>query len=169
MGKQVNTGRWTAEIDGDFVVFIIGAKVRNPVKARKALPLLAKMNTMLKVLGQDKSKGLLAVRRGGPFSPIIQYWRSFEHLLAFARDPEDLHAQTWREWMRSAQDTPAAGIWHETFKVRAGEYEAVYGNMPAEGLAAAGRMVPLTPETDSAAARISAARRGMAAREIDNS
>ena len=28
-----NDGRWTAELDGDFVVFIIGAAVRNPFKA----------------------------------------------------------------------------------------------------------------------------------------
>ena len=34
------------------------------------------------------------------------------------------------------------GIWHETFKVRAGEYESVYGNMPVMGLAAAGATWP---------------------------
>ena len=33
------------------------------------------------------------------------------------------------------------GIWHETFLVRAGEYEAVYGNMPTYGLAKASRAV----------------------------
>ena len=35
------------------------------------------------------------------------------------------------------------GIWHETFLVRAGEYEAIYGNMPPTGLAQAGRLVPI--------------------------
>ena len=34
------------------------------------------------------------------------------------------------------------GIWHETFLVRAGEYEAVYGNMPPHGLGKASTVVP---------------------------
>ena len=36
------------------------------------------------------------------------------------------------------------GIWHETYRVRAGEYEAVYGNMPPFGLGKAGRLVSLS-------------------------
>ncbi len=48
------------------------------------------------------------------------------------------------------------GIWHETFKVRAGEYEAVYGNMPAFGLAAAARHLPVARKANIAAARIGA-------------
>lgn len=38
---------------------------------------------------------------------------------------------------------PRSGIWHETFLVRAGEYEAVYGNMPAHGLAKASEVLPV--------------------------
>ena len=36
-----------------------------------------------------------------------------------------------------------AGIWHETYLVRAGEYEAIYNNMPPSGLGRAGRLVPV--------------------------
>ncbi len=32
--------------------------------------------------------------------------------------------------------SPRTGIWHETYLVRAGEYEAIYGNMPPFGLGA---------------------------------
>jgi hypothetical protein len=49
------------------------------------------------------------------------------------------------------------GIWHETYQVRAGAYECIYGNMPVIGLAAAGRHVPLAQEGQSAAVRIGAA------------
>jgi hypothetical protein len=35
-------------------------------------------------------------------------------------------------------------IWHETYLVKAGQYEAVYGNMPAHGLGKAGRLVPVS-------------------------
>ena len=45
------------------------------------------------------------------------------------------------------------GIWHETYLVRAGEYEAIYGNMPPFGLGKAGRLVPLS-ESSSARHRI---------------
>ena len=55
------------------------------------------------------------------------------------------------------------GIWHETFQVRAGEYEAVYGNMPPVGLGKIGRLVPVS-ESSSARERIKA----MAAGPTDN-
>jgi hypothetical protein len=48
------------------------------------------------------------------------------------------------------------GIWHETYRVRAGEYEAIYGNMPRVGLAGAGELVPVGSTNDTAARRIGA-------------
>jgi hypothetical protein len=65
---------------------------------------------------------------------IVQYWRSFDHLEAFARDESDPHTATWREYYRRASRHQGAGIWHGTYLVRAGEYEAIYVNMPASGL-----------------------------------
>jgi hypothetical protein len=154
----VNEGRWTVELDGDFVVFIIGAKVRNPLRGLRALPLLGEMNKMLSDLSRDPSKGLLAYQRhGGPFGVIVQYWRSFEHLERFARDQDDRHAQVWRKWFRTAQHkNPSVGIWHETYRVKAGAYEAVYQNMPPTGLARAGTPQPVARRTDSARLRIGA-------------
>ncbi len=35
------------------------------------------------------------------------------------------------------------GVWHETYLVRQGNYEAVYSGMPPHGLGAAGRLVPV--------------------------
>ena len=32
---ELNPGRWTAEIEGDFVVFIIGARINSKLQARK--------------------------------------------------------------------------------------------------------------------------------------
>ena len=49
------------------------------------------------------------------------------------------------------------GIWHETFRVRAGEYEAIYGNMPRFGLAAAGEHRGLGLGVAGPRARIGAA------------
>ena len=47
-------------------------------------------------------------------------------------------------------------IWHETFRVRAGEHEAVYGNMPVFGLAAASTHAPAARKNNTAAVRIGA-------------
>ncbi len=50
------------------------------------------------------------------------------------------------------------GIWHETYRVRPGDFECVYNNMPPFGLAAATRQVPATGHRESAAGRMAAGR-----------
>ncbi len=60
-----------------------------------------------------------------------------------------------------AGTSPRTGIWHETYLVRAGEYEAIYGNMPPFGLGKAGRLVPLA-EAKTARDRFRAAANGTA-------
>jgi hypothetical protein len=47
------------------------------------------------------------------------------------------------------------GIWHETYKVRAGEYEAIYSGMPPYGLGKIGARSTLSGTTDSARQRLS--------------
>jgi hypothetical protein len=93
-------------------------------------------------------------RLGGP--AIVQYWRSFDDLERFARDPGDRHLPAWKRYNREVRDTAAVGIWHETYKVRAGEYEAIYGNMPVFGLAAAAGHAPIGLKGESAGQRIGA-------------
>jgi hypothetical protein len=139
----VRAGRWTAEIDGDFVVFLIGARpsLRHPVAWFQDLGGRRGMKHMLDWLVDHPDKGLLGYEMGFPV--IVQYWRSFEHLEAFARDAEDPHLEAWRTYWRRVGKTARTGIWHETFLVRAGEYEAVYGNMPPIGLGKAGTLVPI--------------------------
>jgi hypothetical protein len=44
-------------------------------------------------------------------------------------------------YMKNDQYESANGIWHETYKVRDGEYEAIYGDMPPIGLALATQAV----------------------------
>jgi hypothetical protein len=149
----VNEGRWTANIDGDFVVFIIGARVGNPLKSWRAVPLLAAMRRMLADLEKDPSAGLLGFQQHG--ITLVQYWRSFEDLEHYARNPAERHAKVWRNWYRLAQHkNSSVGIWHETFKVRAGEYEAIYQNMKTMGLMKAGTPEPVSGRGDSARGRL---------------
>jgi hypothetical protein len=147
---EVHRGRFSAELDGDFVVFLIGARLNKPWQAIRSFRDLGGrqrgMQAMLKELTEQPEKGLLGYRMG--FPTIVQYWRSFDHLEAFARDVEDLHRPAWLDFYR--RDTRGrSGIWHEAFLVRAGEYEAVYNDVPEAGLAAAGRAVPLTRESSA--------------------
>ena len=46
------------------------------------------------------------------------------------------------------------GIYHETYLVNAGQYEAVYGNMPLFGLAAATQHVPAVGRRETARRRL---------------
>jgi hypothetical protein len=150
-------GRWTAELDGDFVVFLIGAMVHDPTVAAEASGLLMAMAEMLDELEADPSKGLLGyTRHGEPGNGVlVQYWRSFDALESYARNPGARHAPVWRAWNRLASaDRNAAGIWHETFMVPAGKYEAIYQNMPVIGLQRAGRALTVTEARDSARDRI---------------
>ena len=49
----------------------------------------------------------------------------------------------WKRFFELVKADGDIGIWHETFRVRAGEYESVYGGMPRFGLAAAAGHRPL--------------------------
>lgn len=155
---EINNGRWTAQIDGDFVVFLIGAELRDPEQAGHAGELLISMIDMLAELEQDPSKGLLGYQVFGAIGGVIvQYWRSFEALEAYAKNPDAKHQPVWRAWNQLAEgESASAGIWHETFQVSAGKYEAVYGNMPLTGLQKAGTPLTVTEARESARQRMSA-------------
>jgi hypothetical protein len=141
---EVNQGRRTARIDGDFVVFLIGARLDklHPFRSLRDLGGLRGMPYMLKYLSQRPEKGLLGFETYG-LTMNVQYWRSFEHLERFAKDDADPHLSVWRNYWKRVGKDPRSGIWHETFLVRSGEYEAVYGNMPPQGLARASEVVPI--------------------------
>ncbi|MEH2405548.1 monooxygenase family protein [Nostoc sp.] len=48
----------------------------------------------------------------------------------------------------------SVGIWHETYLIEPGRYEAVYGNMPVFGLAAATKHVPAIRQRETARRRL---------------
>lgn len=154
-------GRHTARIDGDFVVFVIGMRINKLWKVHKWAPVAAAMGPMLKELFTHPEKGLLAVQYGwsGRTITLIQHWRSFEQLEAFARDRNDPHLPAWRRFNQKVGSSGDVGIFHETYKVDAGAYETLYSNMPVMGLAAAGEHLPVAKRGETARARISADQR----------
>ena len=152
---QIAGRRMRAEIDGDFVVFLIGPRFGSKLHLyRSFLDLGGRrgMQHMLDYLVSHPEKGLLGYQQLGLVN-MVQYWRSFEHLEAFARDQDDPHLAVWRRYWKRVGASDRSGIWHETYLVRAGEYEAIYGNMPPFGLGRAGRLVSAS-ESSSARSRL---------------
>jgi len=109
---------------------------------------------MLKELYADPSSGLLGVETFVRWRTVmmVQYWRSMEQLLRYARDPDAHHWPAWKRFYRRAYESGAVGIWHETYAVRG--YETLYGNMPPFGLGAAAELVPARELGNRAADRL---------------
>ena len=151
----VVNGRMTADLEGDFVVFLIGMRVNKPWKLHKWIPVARAMAPMLRILRSREELGMLGMHGWiGPTGPLlIQYWRSAEHLDRFASDTSLPHHAAWRAFNRRVGTDGDVGIWHETFLVSAGRYETIYGNMPRFGLAAAGRHLPVAAKGHRAAER----------------
>jgi len=149
-------GRYTADIDGPFVVFIIGMRINRLWALHKWLPVAFAMPRMIRQLEEERERGLLHAH---PFlywrgAAVVQYWRSFEQLERFARDPSASHLEAWKRFNRAVGAGGSVGIWHETYVVPAGQFECVYGNMPRFGLALAGAHVPAVGAKETAKRRL---------------
>jgi hypothetical protein len=113
------------------------------------------MPRMLRELAEDPDSGLLGVESwfGNP-TIALQYWRSFEHLERYAKDSARLHRPAWAAFNRAVAGNGDVGIWHETYRVRPGDYECIYNNMPPFGLGRATRTVPARGRLESASGRM---------------
>lgn len=153
---EVIPGRFTALIDGPFVVFIIGMRVNRITALRRWVPTFLAMPRMLAELAGHPETGYLGGRSfiAGRNAVMIQYWRSFEELNRFARDPHKAHLPAWRRFNRAVGTDGSVGIWHESYLVGANQYETIYGNMPVWGLAAAGAHVAASGRRETTARRL---------------
>jgi hypothetical protein len=149
-------GRKTAIIEGDFVVFLIGARINAFWKFWKWFPVISAMPRMLRELAQHPELGLLHARTHFGFrsATVVQYWRSFEQLHDYATNRTREHLPAWTAFNRAAGDQPDVGIWHETYLVRAGEYENIYRDMPPWGLGRATTLADPVGQKRSAKGRL---------------
>jgi Domain of unknown function (DUF4188) len=116
---EVQRGRFTADIDGDFVIFLIGMRFNHPLRIRKWWPVATAMPRMLKVLSQHPELGCLGFQQWfGRTTILVQYWRDFDSLDRFAKDRDLPHLEPWRRFNRAVRASGDVGIWHETFKIR---------------------------------------------------
>jgi len=110
----------------------------------KWFPVLRAMPKMLKELGGNRELGLLHYESWfGRTTILVQYWRSKEQLLAYAKNNEAQHLPAWKAFNKAIGTDGSVGIWHETYLVTNGTYENIYGNMPPFGLGVAGKLEPI--------------------------
>ncbi|MDQ0958949.1 hypothetical protein QFZ66_002827 [Streptomyces sp. B4I13] len=112
-------------------------------------PVMLAMLRMLAELKKDPSRGLLSrvLLTASPRTYyVVQYWESKEKLYAYASAPDAFHHRVGARLNRREREGKVrghVGIRHEAYVVPEGSYEAVYGDMPAFGLAAAHGQIPL--------------------------
>ncbi|TWT25157.1 DUF4188 domain-containing protein [Planomicrobium sp. CPCC 101110] len=154
MGTQVFPGRHTVETHEGFVVFIIGTRINKWWAIHKWWPVFTAMPPMIKELYGNKNLGCLSMENffGLRTTLMVQYWRSEEDLLAYAKGQE--HLTAWKNFNKKVGDNDAVGIYHETYVIRPGQSESIYGNMPVFGLAKALGMQPINSATNSAQKRL---------------
>jgi len=153
--SKVMPGRYTAQMEGSFVVFIIGMRINKLWAVHKWLPVFMAMNPMLQELYRNKELGFLDASfhlswRG---VSLVQYWKSFEQLEDYARKGAN-HLEAWRHFNKKVATSGVVGIYHETYLVPEGHYECVYNNMPVYGLAKAGAHVPASGKRETASGRL---------------
>jgi hypothetical protein len=108
----VYPGRYTAQVDGSFVVFIIGMRVNSLWAIHKWLPVARAMGPMVEHLLAHRDLGLLHAQpyvywRG---AALVPYWRSFDHLEQFARNLSLSHLDAWKKFNRAVGADGSVGI-----------------------------------------------------------
>jgi hypothetical protein len=147
--------RMTASLEGDFVVFLIGLRINQPWKIHKWLPVGAAMPRMLRELYAQPELGLLHHEMWFSRTTIqLQYWKSMDHLVSYAKNRDAEHLPAWAAFNRSIGTDGSVGIWHETYAVSQGTYESVYVNMPPFGLGRAGKLEKAVGRKESATGRL---------------
>jgi hypothetical protein len=85
---------------------------------------------------------------------LVQYWRSFEDLEAYAKARDKQHLPAWSAFNRAVGNNGDVGIYHETYRVAPGQYENVYVNMPPTLLGEVAPLVPVSGGRNSARGRM---------------
>lgn len=149
----------TAKMDTDLVVFLIGMRINKWWKLHKWLPTAQAMPRMIKELSANKELGFLGMESFLVRTVfMVQYWESYEKLENYSRSKNHEHFPAWMEFRKRIGDNGDVGIWHETYCVKKGSFECIYGNMPPFGLGKVSGLKPIGRSLDSASSRMAAAK-----------
>ncbi len=139
---NIIAGRMCAQIEGDFCVFLIGARINQWWNIPAWYPIMKAMPKMISELVKRPELGLLGYQSWfGRTSIMLQYWRSTKHLFRYAHLRDAEHLPAWRAFHQRRR-SPAVGLWHESYTITASNYNSLYMDMPSFGLAKATDCIP---------------------------
>jgi len=135
----------TAQVDGAFVVFLVGMRINRPFRVQEWLPMVKAFGDLKKELYESNTdSGFMGCTNLG-FLTQVQYWQSLEHLEAYIQGDGHRVWPAWDDFTRKSQtnERRAFGVWYEAFLVEDGAYSSLYTGMPAHGLGKCGALNPL--------------------------
>ncbi|MGA4719841.1 DUF4188 domain-containing protein [Fictibacillus nanhaiensis] len=152
--KNIHKGRYVAAVEEDFVVFVIGMRVNKLLSFSKWIPVFKAMGPMIRELYQNHEIGFLHTEFLFSWRRItlIQYWKSFDQLEAYAHGRT--HLVAWKAFNKNIGDDGSVGIFHESYKIEKRSAEAIYNNMPRMGLGKAYSLASVTKQAQTARERM---------------
>jgi len=155
MNMEIHKQRMTAETEGDYVVFLIGMRINKWWKVHKWLPVALAMPKMLRELYQNSELGFVHAEQWfGRTTIMVQYWKSYEDLEAYAKGKTFKHLPAWKAFNQKIGQNGDVGIWHETYLIDSNKSESIYAGMPRFGLAKYGEHVAVSEAKNSASQRL---------------
>src|SRR5580700_12296771 len=110
--------RMTARMQEPFCLFLIGMRINRPLKIQKWLPVFSAMPRMMQELYRHPELGFISGNFWfGRTTIAVQYWKSFEALTRYAKQPDLTHLPAWAQFRRNIGNSGDVGIWHETYLI----------------------------------------------------
>ena len=127
--------RHKAVCDQSITLFLTGFKINRFWKYHKWLMIHRLLKKVNQELESSHGIGFLGQEQwhGNP-DISVQYWRSHEELLSFARNKQALHFPAWLKFNEYVALNGDVGLWHEIYVVEADKMEGLYRNMQPIGL-----------------------------------
>lgn len=120
---------------GSVVLFLVGFRINAWWKPHKWIKAITSFNRILKELDDNPQFGCLGYEKWIGINYFsLQYWRSHEALLEYARSKQAVHFASWVKFNEYIGKKGDIGLWHEIYALTPGNYEGVYKNMPLFGL-----------------------------------
>jgi hypothetical protein len=160
MKSEFTSGRHTSQFDGPVTIFVIGLRINRLLRIDKWLPVAKAMGPMITELSRQPQCGFLGTEpmlRNLRTVVMLQYWRDFDSLEAYARDRDQSHWPAWLAFNKAVGSSGTVGIFHETYVVQAGGHETIYANMQPFGLGRIAGTQPATGSRNEARSRMSQA------------
>jgi hypothetical protein len=120
---EIYKEKMTANVDGEFVVFLIGMRINSLWKIHKWLPVALSFSKVVRELRENPEFGFISHESWyGRTSIMIQYWKSFDHLITYAKNNDSKHVPAWLNFNNKIRKSGVVGIWHETYISKKGFY-----------------------------------------------